>query len=321
MPILVLCACLVTLTGLPAIFREDFANDPAVRDWNIFGQTNLFHWNTTNQNLEATWDSSLSNTFFFRPLGIVLTKDDDFGLEFDLRLSDIAVGVNQNKASTFELAVGFLNFNAVTSTNFERGIGINAVLGPRNLAEFDYFPDSGFGATISPTLVSSNNQFAAGFDFPLELTAGDGFHVAMTYTAGNRTLSTVMTRNGQSFGPIRDVKLGASFSDFRLDAVAINSYSDTGADGSILAHGVVDNLVVTTPAPPILDVTGRWTNTTWQVEFGSQTNWLYTLEGTKDFRTWSDLSPPTPGVDGQVVVSDTNAPCSAAYYRVRAERP
>src|SRR5437879_3426245 len=102
----VLCACLVAFTGQPATFREDFSSDPAVRGWNVFGQTNLFHWNSTNQNLEATWDSSQVNSFFYRPLGTVLTKDDDFGLAFDLRLSDIAVAVNREKPSTFELAVG-----------------------------------------------------------------------------------------------------------------------------------------------------------------------------------------------------------------------
>src|SRR5205814_1760626 len=204
------------------------------------------------------------------PLGTVLTKDDDFGLAFDLRLGDIAVAVNREKPSTFELAVGFLNFSAVTSTNFERGVGINASSGPRNLAEFDYFPDSGFGATISPTIVSSNNQFAVGFNFPLELKPGNWFHVTMTYTGDNRTLATVMRRDGQPFGPIQEVKLDASFTDFRLDAIALSSYSDAGADGSILAHGAVDNLLVTTPDPPIVDVTAGLTNSALQLQFASR---------------------------------------------------
>ena len=56
-------------------------------------------------------------------------------------------------------------------------------------------------------MISSNNQFAVGFNFPLALTPGDAFGVKMTYTASNQTLATVMTQNGQPFGPIKDVAL------------------------------------------------------------------------------------------------------------------
>ena len=315
------------LSVLPqaAIFHENFANNPAERGWNVFGQANLFRWNRADQNLEATWNSSLTNHFFYRRLDTVLTKNDDFSLAFDLRLSDIAVGVNPSKSSTFELAIGFLNFSDATRTNFERGTGVNAMDGPRNLVEFDYFPDSGLGATISPTLVSSNNQFAPGFDFPRELTLGDWFHVAMTYTASNRTLSTAMTRNSQPFGTNIDVKLDASFTDFRLDTVAVSSYSDTGQDpqfaGSILANGVVDNIAITVPEPAVTHLAGAIANGAWQIEFTARTDWLYMLERTEDFRLWRAVSPLTPGVDRRLTLVDTNAIAANAYYRVRAERP
>ena len=101
----------------------------------------------------------------------------DFSLSFDLQLSDIAVGVDSNKPDTFELAVGFINLLNATSTNLERGVGINATHGARNLCEFDYFPDSGYGATISPTLISSNNQFATMFAHPFAMDPGALFHV------------------------------------------------------------------------------------------------------------------------------------------------
>ena len=267
----------------------------------------------------------MTNHYFYRRLDTVLTKNDDFRLAFDLQLGDIAVGVNPDKPSTFELAIGFLNFSDAVKTNFERGTGINAMDGPRNWVEFDYFPDSGFGATISPTLVSSNNQFATGFDFPLELALGDWFHVAMNYTASNRTLSTAMTRNSQPFGTNIDVKLDASFTDFRLDTVAVSSYSDAGQDpqfaGSILAHGVVDNITITVPEPAVTNLAGAIANGAWQIEFTGRTNWLYTLERTEDFRLWSAVSPLTPGVNRRLTLVDTNALAANAFYRVRAERP
>lgn len=307
--------------GEAATLQEDFASGPAAHGWLVFGNTSLFRWNPSNENLEVTWDSSQTNSYFHRPLGTVLTRSDDFGLAFDLRPSDIAVGVNPNKRSTFELAVGFLNFTDAASTNFERGIGVNSSYGPRNLAEFDYFPDSGLGATISPTMISSNNQFAAGFDFPLELTGGDLFHIAMTYTASNQTFATSITRNGQPFRPIKDVKLGAGFTDFRLDAIAVNSYSDAGADGSILARGVVDNFVVAVPDPPVANLTGVLADGVWRVQFTGRSAWVYTLERTEEFQSWASVSSVAPIVDGDWSLSDTNMPGLKALYRVRADRP
>src|SRR5262245_935448 len=72
-----------------AVFEEDFSSDPVAHGWNIFGKTNLFHWNSTNQNLEVTWDSSKTNSYFFKPLGTIGTASDSFSLSFDLVLLDI----------------------------------------------------------------------------------------------------------------------------------------------------------------------------------------------------------------------------------------
>jgi hypothetical protein len=307
--------------GGAAGFQEDFASEPAARGWRVFGEASLFRWSSSNQTLDVTWDSSRPNSYFHRPLGTILGKNDDFSLAFDLRLSDIAVAVNSNKTATFELAIGLLNLASATSTNFLRGTGISPASGPRNIVEFAYFPDSGFGATISPTMVSSNNQFAVGFNFPLELGPGDLFRVTMTYTGGNQTLVTGMTRNGEPFGPVQDVKLGASFTDFRVDAVSISSYSDAGADGSLLAHGVVDNLVVNLPDPPIASLTGGWTNSQWQVEFTGLIGWVYTLERTVDFQSWDEVSARTAGLNGRLTLADTNALPAKAFYRVGAKQP
>ena len=57
--------------------------------------------------------------------------------------------------------------------------------------------------------------------------------------------------NGQSYTSLPNVYAGP-ITDFRLDTIAVSSYSaagDTFGD-SLLAHGTVDNLVVTLPAAP-----------------------------------------------------------------------
>ncbi len=312
-----------------ATIQEDFAGDPAAKGWREFGETNLFHWNPTNQNLEITWDSSQTNSYFYHPLPTILARDDDFSLAFDLRLDDIAVGVDTNKPSTFQITVALLNFADATRTNFFRGAGVDPVYGPRNTVEFDYFPESPDGsisATVSPTITSSNNQFATSFTFPLELTLGDVFHIEMSYTASNGMLATLMTRNGQPFGPVQNTAPGGAFTDFRVDSVAVCSYSDAGQSppdfaGSVLAHGVVDNVAVVTPPPPVENISGGFSNGLWQVQFLSRSNWLYTLERSGDFGSWTNASPATLGTGTNLALPDANAPMDKAFYRVRAERP
>ena len=47
-----------------AVISENFSTNPRARGWKNFGDTNLFRWNATNQNLEVTWDSARTNSFF-----------------------------------------------------------------------------------------------------------------------------------------------------------------------------------------------------------------------------------------------------------------
>lgn len=314
-------SCPRPLEAEEIFLTEDFATAPAQRGWQAFGATNLFSWNTTNQNIEVTWDSSQPNSVFYHPLGTSVSKTNDFILEFDLHLADIAIGTTLDKPYTFELAVGLTDLGSVTNADFLRGTGFNSP----NLVEFDYFPDSGYGATVSTPIISSNNEWnVGGFTYPMALSTGDVYHVDMRYVAASLTLMTRMTRNGQPFGPPKDATLDASFSDFSVDQIAISSYNDAGQDpsfgGSILAHGTVDNFVFMCP-PPISDVTGSFAGKAWQVQFASHTNWLYKLERTDDFQAWTEVSSTVAGTGSGLTLSDTNAPDGKAFYHVRATRP
>src|SRR5882762_8859887 len=140
-------ACLLWISALGptdgAIISQDFASDPASGGWRSQGDTSLFRWNSTNQNVEVTWDSSRTNGFFYLPLGTILTKSDDFSFSFDIRLKDIRTGISAGKTDTFEIAIGLLNSRTVTNVNYFRGAGVSAAYGVRNLVEFDYFPQAG----------------------------------------------------------------------------------------------------------------------------------------------------------------------------------
>jgi hypothetical protein len=313
------------LPSRAAATTENFATDPALREWRAFGDASLFRWNETNQHLEVTWDSSRTNSLFYCPLRTVLTMEDNFSFGFDLRLHDIAIGVNTNKPYTFEIAVGFCRFNSITNKNFFRGMGEIEIYGPKNLVEFDYFPDSGFGNTVAPTVAAYHEHEIRFSNNPYELTTGELFRVDMTYTATNQVLRTTMTRNGAPFGPIQDLSL-AGFPDFRVDTFAVISYSDAlqpsrNFAGSILAHGVIDNITWSVPDPPVVSLRGAFAQGIFRAEFDAKSNWVYRLETTSDFVDWLLVEAKSAATNGLMVLEDIEIPPTHAFYRVVADRP
>ena len=301
-------------------YQENFDRDPLGKGWRAFGDASLFQWNVTNQNLEITWDSSRSNSYFWLPLNTVLAKDDDFTLQFDLQLNDVAVGTTPGKPFTFEIALGLLNHGQATATNFWRGTGTQSP----DLVEFDYFPDSGYGATVWPAFVDTNGIFSynGSDDYTIAaLPLGAWLRVNMSYSASNQTMVTKITRDGQALTDINPITLSAGFGDFRVDAFALSSYSDTGSSGSVLAHGKVDNLAITVPAPPLSSWAGGWTNGGWRMEGIGRSNWVYRLERTADFRAWTGVATAGVASDNRLTLMDSNPPPVAAFYRIRADRP
>jgi hypothetical protein len=305
-----------------AVLTEDFSTDPALRGWRVFGNTNLARWNPTNHNLEFTWDSSQTNTYFYHPLGTILAKTDDFTLAFDLTLKDFAIGVNPSKPYSFPLCVGLQNFVEASATNFYRG---NGHLSP-DLAEFAFFADSGYGPTIWPSFWSTNSQlnYNSGSDFTiLDLPTNVTMHVSMTYFASNKLISTTITTNGASIGTLNSLKLSSTFTDYRVGTVAVASYNDGSQapsdGGSLLAHGVVHNISVTTPPPPVQNISMLFNNTHWQVQLAGVTNWNYFLEAATNLTSWTQVASGV-ATNNIVVLTDPNSTTGAEFYRVRAQR-
>lgn len=315
---------LAAAPGYAATFQADFATDPLAHGWQVFGDTNLFQWNVTNQNVAITWDSSQGNSCFQMPLGTIVTRDDDFSFALDLRLDDVSAGIDPGKPSTFELAFGLQNSVSAEKTNFFRGNARNAP----NLAEFDFFPDTGYGPTVWPAAWSTNS--APNYNGPsdytiLDLPLGVVMRVSVDYSASAGVLTTTIATNGTPLASVHPVPLSPGFTDFRLGTFALESYSDAGQSGplpgSILAHGAVDNVVITAPPPPVAEVSGAFTNGSWQLEFLSRIHWLYTLERTTDFQSWLAVSATVDGSGTNLVLQDSQPPVASACYRVRAERP
>jgi hypothetical protein len=291
-------------------FTEDFSSPPAARGWRTFGDTNLFQWDSGAQQIHVTWDSSKSNSYFYHLLGTTCTWSDDFSFRFDLKLDDIV------SSNAFEVCVGLINLDNAFAGNFFRGTGRDSP----NLVEFAYFPafDS-FSPTISQVVASTNSAFLYNHDNLLELTAGAWFHIEMVYSATNHHLTTTTFQDGSQFAPSQVIIVPAG-RDFRVGAISISSYSDQKADGSILAHGAVDNIAFTVPDPPVSGLTGHIVGTQYQVQFLSVIKWVYLLERSVDLNSWSELPGSTTGNGSIVQLTDPARPAGPAFYRVKARR-
>ena len=307
-------ACSVCSTRATTL-TEDFSSNPLQDGWQVFGDTNLFQWNSTNENLDVIWDSSHSNSYFYHPLGTILTRNDNFTIAFDLNLTTATAS-----GYGFELALGLFNLDEATSTNFNRSTGENSP----DLVEFDYFPDVGYGPTIWPLFVDTNSDFNynGSSDYAIYApTPGDWYHIVMTYSASNQMMITTTTNFEQTSGIVVTDPFDTNFTDFRVNTFSISSYQDDGLGDSIFAQGAVDNIVVTMPPPPVQNLTGQSNDGKWLAQFLSQSNWLYVLQRTGDFQSWTNVTAPTPGNGTSLSLLDPSPPPNQSFYRISASRP
>ena len=297
-----------------ANFTENFTNNPAQNGWQVFGDTNLFQWDSTNDVMDVTWDSSQTNSYFYHPLGTTLIQSDSFSLSFDIQLNSI-------EFSGFPaLAVGLFNYCDATNSNFSRPDATTP-----NIFEYDYYPDDGDtppGPNVAATMTDDTGGLTNDSDFYfiwdyLPMNDGVTYHVTLTHTAGQASLTATMCTGGQLYTTMPYV-YAETLSDFRLDTVSISSYQDEY--DPLFAQGTVGNFVVTLP-PPGRNLEFALNNGVAQVRFGTYTNWNYMLERSTNLFTWSDISPCVAGNGRVLAFCDTNAPTTEAFYRVHASQP
>jgi hypothetical protein len=248
-------------------------------------------------------------------------------------LNDIACGNEPGKTGPLQLGFGFLNFTNATGPNFMRGSYGNAP----DVAEFDYYthgyytdPFFDSPAASVPSFISDDGYDYAPADVSVydnELPTNQLIHVTLTYTASNQTAVVFLTTNGISVGELPPLVLNGdngfenAGDNFLVDTFSVSSYSSAGDDyDSVLAHGSVGNIVVILP-PPTQNLSGAFSNGVWQIQFTDRSGWLYTLERTTNFLSWTPVSIPTSGNGTNLFLQDPNPPNDKAFYRVRAQRP
>lgn len=315
----ILFAGLLIVSSARAVtFTENFKNDPAQNGWQIYGNTNLFQWDSTNDDMNVTWDSSQTNSYFYHSLGTTLTRNDNFTIAFDLELSEA-----EASGYGFELAIGLLNISEATNADFQRSTGANSP----DLVEFDYFPDVGYGATVWPLFVDTNSLFNYNGPSDYAIYApnlDDWYHIVMSYAASDQTMVTTMTNFEQTSGitivdPIMPYSAtnSVNFTDFRVDTLSISSYRDDGQGDSIYARGAVGNFALTLP-PAVRNLTDTYSNGVARIQFGAYTQWSYTLQRSTNLVSWNSILSATNGTGDVFTLCDTNAPATEAFYRVQS---
>lgn len=298
---------------------ERFSTDPSLVGWQVFGDTNLFQWDSTNQVLNVTWDSTQPNSYFYLPLGKTLTVTNSFCIQFDLQINS-AVADEYGQ----ELAVGLLHWSDATNPDFSRTIDYPPNISP-NLFEFDYYPAFNYGGYSNPdTVAATIVDSAANYNYSSDvqsLIPGMIYHIVLLHRANSIGISGVIYTNGQIMTTFPDAQNYYPTNDdgsFVLDTISVTSYADDGYDDEdIFAQGTVDNLAVASPLPvDVVQIPAPG-----QVQFASDTNWLYTLEQSSDLENWSAAAPATFGNGTNLILQATNLPPGKIFYRVRADLP
>jgi hypothetical protein len=317
----------LSAVGNGRVWHEDFSEDPLVKGgWQVSGESSLFSWDESQGVLDVVWDSSKPNSYFTHSIGTVLSRVDDFVMAFDLRLDAIQPGATEGKPAAFQIALGLAELESIQRDGLARGAGIDTETGVRNVMEFDYFPDAGFGATVSPVFVSAENEFAAGFTYPVELPLGGWLTVVMEYSAAEGLLRTKLIQDGREYYPVDPVALGAGFSDFRFDCVGVFSYSDEGQNPefpmlSVYAEGVLDNFVLELPRLPVEEVSGGMVGGGWATSVQALPGWEYQLEHSLALDSWATVDSGSVATPGSLVLRDPAVTERAGFYRVVALKP
>ena len=224
------------------LYFETFDSDPLTEGWSIHGDKSLFEWDEGSESLRVKWDTEKQSSFFYKPLGRVLNESNSFAFTFQITLDSVKAGYLEDKPYTFQVALGLLNISSAIDEKFNRGTGSDSP----NLVEWDYFPDTGFGATVSPVVASDKSEFSAGFTFPAELIIGKVYSIKLIYDSEERVLKTEMIEDGKSWEKIQTVKISSDFSGFSVDAFSISNFSAKDSESSLLAIGSVDEIALAT---------------------------------------------------------------------------
>jgi hypothetical protein len=321
----VLVAALSFLAGVfPATasftVTEDFSSDPSSL-WITGGNTNLFVWDPVARNLSVTWDSSQPQSFFALPLIRQVSLAGSFSFSFDLRLTDVQGGVTPDRPGAMQIAAGLINLGEMAAKESGRAAGK-----AYDTVEVDWFPAGtipGYGVvepTISPIIFNSLTQPAASFAYPAPPATNVTYRFTAAYNAGARTFQTTVTADGNPAWMIPTITLNLFYSDFTVDAFAFIVWNQASSQyDSLLAHGTVDNVLVTVPDPPATKFQLLQTSPP-IFQFVAAPAYTYRLQASPDLKTWTDVAGPVYATNATLIhFTDTRSGLpSMQFFRIRS---
>ena len=291
---------------------ETFDSDPLTKGWSVHGDKSLFEWDEDSESLRVKWDTERPSSFFYKPLGRVLTESNSFAFTFQITLDSVKAGYLEGKPYTFQVALGLLNISSAIDKNFNRGTGSDSP----NLVEWDYFPDTGFGATVSPAVASDKSEFSAGFTFPAELLIGKTYSIKLIYNSEERVLKTEMLEDGKSWETIQTVEISSDFSGFFVDAFSISNFSAKDSESSLLAIGIVDEvaLVTSDTLPKLFGV--KINGSQWEAKSFLIEPEIWKVESSNDVLNWNRAILDSDSLNYFQYFNDTVTNKEFQFYRL-----
>ena len=291
---------------------ETFDSDPLTKGWSVHGDKSLFEWDEDSESLRVKWDTERPSSFFYKPLGRVLTESNSFACTFQITLDSVKAGYLEGKPYTFQVALGLLNISSAIDKNFNRGTGSDSP----NLVEWDYFPDTGFGATVSPAVASDKSEFSAGFTFPAELLIGKTYSIKLIYLSEERVLKTEMLEDGKSWENIQTVEISSDFSGFFVDTFSISNFSAKDSESSLLAIGIVDEvaLVTSDTLPKLFGV--KINGSQWEAKSFLIEPEIWKVESSNDVLNWNRAILDSDSLNYFQYFNDTVTNKEFQFYRL-----
>ena len=314
-----LAAMFVVSSVEAASVVETFDADPATSGWKIHGGE-MFEWDEAEGTLNAVWDSEEPNSYFHLPLPFALTDHDDFEMSFDLSLSSVEFDFTTGSLYAYEvLSIGLIDTNSAFADGFKRTVGSASP----SLIEFDYFPDTGFKDTVAVVAVDRDSKYAPpSHNFPLTMEFGEVYSVTIRYSSEDRTVRTTMLSGGVAHGAIKDIVLPspAIFAGFSLNAFSVSAYHDFTPWGRMAGAGTIDNVTLTMPDPPEIDLQLSLTSDGITVEFEALAGWQFRLLRSDDLLEWSEIAGAIEGDGLTHVIDGGDRKAGQTFYRTVAQR-
>jgi len=302
--------------------RDDFTADPFASGsgrWRVVGDAGLFRWEPVSGALAVTWDSSRENSFCVLPLGRTVSAAEAVGFACDLTLTEAGPRPDSSRPQVLQVSIALVRQSLLPGGYSQRTAAGRAV----DLLDFSFFPLADYGpfgiaAYVAP---AAFGQIRAGYSFGNSYNLADGqpHRVECRWDPLDRRLHTTLT----GAGPVQATHPPLPADDnFAVDALAIVVWNESPTpQDSLLARGVIDNVVITRPdlpSPWVAPLTFEGLTRT--VRFRGRSGFFYQLEASGDLTHWTALGESRAGTGEEIALSDLRkALFLQQFYRVRAE--